>query len=428
VIGQVIGQNAWIISELFCKVKEEMDSEKSANLVPEGVQRIGPAMLDEAPSPIADVIAELSAATASLGRALHPRTASSLADLVRIMNAHYSNLIEGHNTAPREIARALAGELDQDEGRRNLQVEAAAHVRVQAELDRIAAAGELPEPASREFICWLHKEFYRDAPAATLQVRGRDREYIMRPGEWRSRSDEDVVVGRHQPPSSARVGDFMEYFEKRYRFEGKGMANRIMTMAAAHHRFNYIHPFPDGNGRVSRLMSHAMAYAAGIGAHGLWSVSRGLARGLEQRSEYKNMMDYADTPREGDLDGRGNLSQRALENFVLWFLRVCLDQVTFMTGLFELDKLARRLGNLARDEERFRPASARLLEEAVLRGELDRGEASRIMGVPERTARRALNDLISAGLLASDTPKGPVSLRFPPDESEAVFPRLFLAF
>ena len=33
-----------------------------------------------------------------------------------------------------------------------------------------------------------------------------------------------------------------------------------MAIAAAHHRFNYIHPFPDGNGRVSRLMSHAMAH------------------------------------------------------------------------------------------------------------------------------------------------------------------------
>ncbi|WP_287429078.1 Fic family protein, partial [Sphingobium sp.] len=47
-------------------------------------------------------------------------------------------------------------------------------------------------------------------------------------------------------------------------------------LATAHHRFNWIHPFPDGNGRVSRLMSHAMALKAGIGAHGLWSVSRGL--------------------------------------------------------------------------------------------------------------------------------------------------------
>ena len=85
-----------------------------------------------------------------------------------------------------------------------------------------------------------------------------------------------------------------------------------MAIPAAHHRMNYIHPFPDGNGRVSRLMSHAMAHAAGIGAHGLWSVSRGLARGLKSRKEYPQHMDHADMPRQGDLDGRGNLSQRAL--------------------------------------------------------------------------------------------------------------------
>jgi Fic family protein len=95
-----------------------------------------------------------------------------------------------------------------------------------------------------------------------------------------------------------------------------GKATRMIAMAAAHHRLNCIHPFPDGNGRVSRLMSHAMAHAAGIAAHGLWSVSRGLARGLQHPTDYKSMMDHADSPREGDLDGRGNLSQRALEDFI----------------------------------------------------------------------------------------------------------------
>jgi hypothetical protein len=73
-----------------------------------------------------------------------------------------------------------------------------------------------------------------------------------------------------------------------------GKAGRIIAMAAAHHRFNYIHPFADGNGRVSRLMSHAMAWKADVAAHGLWSISRGLARGLNSRSEYNQMMDLAD--------------------------------------------------------------------------------------------------------------------------------------
>jgi Fic family protein len=403
-----------------------MISKTSAKNPPlETVQRIEPARLEDAPEAISDVIAELAASSAVLGQTLHPRAAASLAELVRIMNTYYSNLIEGRDTRPKDIMRALAGDLDHNRERRNLQIEAAAHVRVQAEVDRMALENRLPEPASASFIQWLHREFYRDAPEAMLLIRGKDREFLMEPGKWRSRPGEDVEVGRHQPPSSAHVDDFMNYFETRYRFDRMGKASKIMVMAAAHHRLNYIHPFPDGNGRVSRLMSHAMAHAAGIGAHGLWSISRGLARGLESRSEYKRMMDLADTPRQGDLDGRGNLSERALTEFILWFLRVCLDQVTFMSGLFELDTLIRRVRTLVERSETLKPEAARLLEEALIRGEFERGEVPRITGLPERSARRVLNDVITAGLLASESPKGPLSLRFPPDPAEWLFPRLF---
>jgi hypothetical protein len=50
---------------------------------------------------------------------------------------------------------------------------------------------------------------------------------------------------------------------------------------------------------------------------------------------------------------------------------------------------------------------------------------ARITGLPERTARRVLGDVIETGLLASSTAKGPVSLRFPEDVLEILFPLLF---
>ena len=162
---------------------------------------------------------------------------------------------------------------------------------------------------------------------------------------------------------------YILYWISPYRLAQLGKGGRIIAMAAAHHRLNYIHPFPDGNGRVSRLMSHAMGLTAGIGAFGLWSVSRGLARGLESRREYKQMMDYADSHRQGDLDGRGNLSQKALVEFVEWFLRICLDQVEFMTGLFELDSLTTRLKNYA-EIRAMRPESYPILERVLLLGEM----------------------------------------------------------
>ena len=60
---------------------------------------------------------------------------------------------EGHKTLPRDIERALlGGELLDEAERRDLQLEAAAHVRVQAEVDRRSATGEVGEPASIEFV------------------------------------------------------------------------------------------------------------------------------------------------------------------------------------------------------------------------------------------------------------------------------------
>jgi Fic family protein len=391
----------------------------------ETVSRIEPTRLENPPEALADLAAELSAASAKLGRSLHPSTASNLAEVVRIMNTYYSNLIEGHDTRPREIERALAGEFDRDQGRRNLQIEAAAHVRVQSEIDRMAAEARLPEPASTEFLQWLHMEFYRDASAAMLRVTGAGQNFTMTPGEWRSRPEHDVAVGRHVPPLSQHIQEFMRYFADRYRFDRMGKAGRIIAMAGAHHRFNYIHPFPDGNGRVSRLMSHAMAWKADVAAHGLWSISRGLARGIDSRGEYKEAMDLADTPREGALDGRGNLSERAFIEYIAWFLRVAIDQVGFMSSLFELDNLARRLRAFVAERNKLKPEAARMLEETLVRGEVERGEASRITGLPERSARRVLNDLTNEGMLASATPKGPVALRFPAHSLETLFPRLY---
>jgi Fic family protein len=390
----------------------------------EAPSRIEPCLLDETTAEIVDLVAALAAATSALGSRLHPRSAKGLADLVRVMNCYYSNLIEGHNATPREIVRALEDQFDRTRERRNLQLEARAHIRVQREIDRQHAAGVLPEPASIEFIRHLHRAFYEGALPEMLVIQSRDRRVTVIPGEFRTQPEHDVEVGRHLPPSAAAVEAFMAYFAQRYRFEPLGMGMRITALAAAHHRFNYIHPFLDGNGRVSRLMSHAMALKAGIGAHGLWSVSRGLARGLESRGDYKRMMDHADMPRQGDLDGRGNLSRRALSEFTAWFLRVCLDQVTFMSGLFALDTLVDRL-KVYVARRALKPEAFGILEQALQRGELPRGEAGRVTGLGERTARDLLAAVVRDGILGSDTPKSPVSLRFPLDAVEILFPSLF---
>lgn len=387
--------------------------------------RIEPLFFDDAvPTVLADLAIETQKAADELGRALHPESAAELADLVRVMNSYYSNLIEGHKTRPRDIESALAGaEIDPE--RRSLALEAKAHVEVQRMIDGLGLRRELPSPTSIDFIRRVHRVFYDEMPEEFRFVDKPDgtRAEIV-PGEFRSSPEHDVVVGRHQPPSSDRVLAFMEHFEKRYAMTEKQASLRIIAIASAHHRLNYIHPFPDGNGRVSRLMSHAMALKAGIGGNGLWSISRGLARGLKDRGEYKRMMDYADSPRQGDRDGRGNLSESALKDFVEWFLTVALDQVRFSITMFDLRRLEARYRALVKDivDDKRAPD----LVAAVLRhGRLPRGEANLVLKTSERTARNTLSELVDRGFLKSDTPKAPVRIAFPLDFRERLFPNLF---
>ncbi len=387
----------------------------------ESVSRIEPFTLRAASDELAALMMKMAAGAAVLEKSLHPKTAAHLAGAVRIMNCYYSNMIEGHHTRPREIEQALKGELPGDQERRNLLVEAIAHVRVQQEIDRLYAEGSLPDPTSSAFIQWIHREFFKDMPDKFLHPEG----VTIVPGHWRAELPE-VAVGQHQPPSWPRVPEFMAYFESQYGSIRNLEAVRVLAIPAAHHRLNYIHPFRDGNGRVSRLMSHAMMLRAGLGAHGLWSISRGLARGLNGRTQYKAMMNNADTPRQSDLDGRGNLSTRALREFTAWFFRVCVDQFEFMSGQLEFRSLSDRLRLLVEQSEGELPTRSVPLLQTVLReGEVERGDVNQVMMVSERTGRRIVQQLIDRGLLASETPKGKLHLEFPQDCLEKLFPRLY---
>ena len=167
-----------------------------------------------------------------------------------------------------------------------------------------------------------------------------------------------------------------------------------------------------------------MGLYAGIGASGLWSVSRGLSRGIDGRMTYQQMMDHADMKRQGDFDGRGNLSKRALTDFIDWFIDVCIDQINFMERLYDFDAMGSRLEKYVTAHE-LRVESIYILKHVWRNGELTRGEAIAATGLGERTGRTVLASLLEKGVLGSDTAKGQVSLRFPVESIDIFFPRLF---
>jgi hypothetical protein len=58
-------------------------------------------------------------------------------------------------------------------------------------------------------------------------------------------------------------------------------------------------------------------------------------------------------PRRNDLDARGTLSEEALAQFTQFFLRTCIDQVTFMEGLVQPEHLRARILLWAEEEIRL---------------------------------------------------------------------------
>lgn len=386
--------------------------------------RIEPCGIEEnIPEPLADLVLTIQSEAQDIGRSLHPDSAAELRGMTRVMNAYYSNLIEGHNTRPADIEAALEGRLDEVENR-PLAEEAVAHVRVQEWIDGEARESRLPDPFSVDFLRDVHRRFYTVMPDDLRFVMHGDQCVEIIPGAFRL-AGQEVRVGRHAPPSAHRLDDFMGYFEMRYRGLARGPIGRILSIPAMHHRLNYIHPFLDGNGRVSRLMTHAMIQKAGIGGHGLWSVSRGLARGLRERGEYMDSMERADQPRRGDRDGRGNLSLGALEHYTAWFLTVMLDQIRFTSAMLDIKGLQQRYGRLLKDLHPENPRLGKVAIHALKHGEIARSDLPVIAGVKERAARNDLSTLLKEGFLKSAGHREPVRIGFPLHYRERLFPNLF---
>ena len=309
-----------------------------------------------------------------------------------------------------------------DPAKRARQLESQAHIEVQRLIENRLKT-ETVSICAAEFLCWIHKEFYNRLPdefrVVTTKSGKKDR---VEPGQLRAC---EVEVGEHVAPTFRHLEDFLARFEVAYSLPALDPLDRIVAAGAAHHRLAWIHPFLDGNGRVVRLFTHAYFIQAGLEGHGLWTVSRGFAR---KRDEYIAALAGADRQRENDLDGRGNLSARGLEQFCTFFLETALDQVEFMSGLYELDTVLRRISNYAERwaVETKTPVEARhVLCEVLLRGEVARGDVTRLTGKPERTARRILARLLNDGLVVSNTAKGPIRAAFPSKCVGYYFPRLY---
>ena len=348
--------------------------------------------------------------------AANQHTRQEIGTLVRSMNSYYSNLIEGQSTHPLNIDSALRADFSDKPNVARRQRIALAHIQAEDELERTVT--RQAQAFSSNCIVQAHKSLYA---RLSEEDRRTDEGRVVEPGVLRC---EDVTVFRHQPPAWASIPLFLKRADEVYARDW-GLDQLLVAAACAHHRLAWVHPFLDGNGRACRLQLHAILQRL---TGGLWSVNRGLAR---KRDEYYTRLSEADMARQGDYDGRGNLSERMLRAWCEFFIEICRDQVTFMTDTLELATLKDRLAALVlvRSQQgkvaEYRAEAILPLHHVLAVGPVSRGDFIQMTGLGERTGRKLLARLLQDRLLQSNSPKGELRIGFPLDSLHLLFPNLY---
>jgi Fic family protein len=346
--------------------------------------------------------------------------------LLRAMNSYYTNRIEGEHTRPSEIEHALQQHFSANADVARKQRLAIAHIATERECEEEIDASNVErtvivkELYSRDRIQWLHRKLFESLTQDDLRLADGT---LLVPGQLRQRQ---VAIGIHEAPLHSSIEAFITRWAQVYGNARRGeMA--VVAAAASHHRLAWIHPFADGNGRVTRLHTHMVMHAMGL-TKGLWSPLRGFAR---TEDHYRGLLRAADDHRRGDLDGRGNLSQQGLVEWIQYTLSTCLDQVRFMSAQLEIRTIRERMLASLVFEESTRGTGVR--QEALpalhylfaTQSELSRADFKSMTGLGDRLATGLTSSLLKSGYLASDTPYGPVRFAIPRHALRFYFPNLW---
>lgn len=370
--------------------------------------------------PLLEQAHDLMRAAGQLAGMCQPGALADLRVLLRAMNSYYSNKLEGQHTLPLEIEQALRNQYAQDADKARRQRLAVAHMATEQALEARWSTWKADDIWSARMVCDIHQDLFARLPTTDATLADGT---ALLPGALRTR---EVAVGKHAAPAAAAMPAFLARWSEAYGRARRGEMQVVAT-AAAHQRLAWIHPFADGNGRVARLHTHLVLGWLGL-TNGLWSPLRGFAR---TQDPYYALLAGADEARAGDLDGRGNLTQRGLERWIAYVLQLCLDQVQFMTQLLGLDDMRHRIAACLHYEQAVVRAGVRTDSLRALhylfatQGELDRADFKAMLGLGDRLATAQVSALLQRGLVVSDTPYGKLRFGVPQHALRFYFPALW---
>ncbi|WP_308798966.1 Fic family protein [Agromyces silvae] len=264
------------------------------------------------------MIIELERARTVLGKGTTPPVVyRQLKALSQLLTSIMSARIEGNRTSILDAVSGVAktrgpGEFDVDEGVEEI-------LNIQRAVDFVDAAAP-SEPISNLFIRELHR----------LTVEGLRREGDRTPGAYRL-GEVRIGQSKHQPPWPADVTDHMNRLID-FVAEPVEPQKQLLQTAIAHHRFLWIHPFGNGNGRVARLLTYAMLVKQGFSSPTDYRAINPTAVFGADRAEYYNQLEHADS-----------LSNDAIISWCTYLLEGLASDVEKLTRLGDADFVTEQL-------------------------------------------------------------------------------------
>lgn len=144
------------------------------------------------------------------------------------------------------------------------------------------------EKIGKLFVLEIHKIIMQD-----LQ-----REGSKNPGDFR-KWNVKISKSQHIPPDFAVLSEHLDHFFAFINTEHKEQ-NQLLAIALAHHRFAYIHPFDNGNGRMWRLLNYILLIKLGF-IDKRFRIINPSSVFYADREKYYRMLAKADSLQEKDL-------------------------------------------------------------------------------------------------------------------------------
>ncbi len=205
-------------------------------------------------SPLTGIILELEKLRGPiLGGPVHPHIFFEMKEVFQMLESFGSARIEGNRTTLSDlIEKTISKRRDGNEQIREI-------ANGEDAMDYIEDALGKGESINRSFILEIHKIATNALTPPPIGEGSRT------PGQFR---DHDVVIQKsvHKPPAFSMT---LKYIDDLLQFINKPVAsqNELLVTAITHHRFAWIHPFDNGNGRLVRLLTYAMLIKQGFNVH-----------------------------------------------------------------------------------------------------------------------------------------------------------------